>query len=102
MIHALSKEIDEVSIDTVERYQGSERDTIILSFPLQNTNGIRSLQALSADGKIDRKLNVALSRAKNRLIVIGNSSICAASAHLAHLYENIRLSGRIIDIHEII
>lgn len=101
MIHALKQEIAEISIDTVERYQGSERDTIILCFPLRHTLGLRNLQAISADGKVDRKLNVALSRARSRLIVLANSRICAASAHFAKLYETIRLNGRIIDINEI-
>jgi len=64
--------------------------------------GMRSLQSLSADGKVDRKLNVALSRAKDRLIVIANSTLCKASVHFAKLYENIRLNGRIMDIKEFI
>jgi DNA replication ATP-dependent helicase Dna2 len=102
MIHALKQEIDEISIDTVERYQGSERDAIILCFPLSHTLGLRNLQAISADGKVDRKLNVALSRARSRLIILGNRQICSASPHYAKLYENIRLNGRIIDVHEII
>lgn len=102
MIHALREEIEDISIDTVERYQGSERDSIILCFPLSNSMGMRSLQSLSADGKVDRKLNVALSRAKDRLIVIANSTLCKASVHFAKLYENIRLNGRIMDIKEFI
>lgn len=102
MIHSLKKSIDDISIDTVERYQGSERDTIILCFPLKDINGLRHLQSLNADESVDRKLNVALSRARNRLIVIGNSKICSSSAHFAKLYDNIRLNGRILNIQEII
>ncbi|MDD2506834.1 MAG: AAA domain-containing protein [Candidatus Cloacimonetes bacterium] len=100
MIHALRQEIKDISIDTVERYQGSERDSIILCFPIRNTMGLRSLQSLSSDGRVDRKLNVALSRARNRLIVIANSSLCKASVHFTKLYDNIRQNGRILSIHD--
>ncbi len=101
MIHALRKEIADISIDTVERYQGSERDIIILCFPLRNANGLGSLQSLSSDGRVDRKLNVALSRAKNYLIILANSDICRQSPHFYKLYENILQNGRIIKLQEL-
>ena len=102
MIHALKHLIEDVSIDTVERYQGSERDAVVLCFPLRDAFGLRGIESLNSDGSVDRKLNVAVSRAKNRLIVMANSRLCKASNHYAKLYENIRLNGRIIDIHDII
>jgi DNA replication ATP-dependent helicase Dna2 len=102
MIHALRKEIEGISIDTVERYQGSERDLIILCFPLRSVTSLSSLQSLSSDGRVDRKLNVALSRAKSYLIILANSDICRQSPHFQKLYENILQQGKIIKLQELI
>ncbi|MDD3103320.1 MAG: AAA domain-containing protein [Candidatus Cloacimonetes bacterium] len=102
MIHALRKQIEGISIDTVERYQGSERDIIILCFPLRNISGLGSLQSLSSDAKVDRKLNVALSRAKSCLIILANSDICRQSPHFYKLYENILKHGNVIKLQELI
>jgi DNA replication ATP-dependent helicase Dna2 len=60
-----------ITIDTVERYQGSERDIIILSFAVNFPSQVRSIQSLSMDGSVDRKLNVALTRARERMIALG-------------------------------
>jgi hypothetical protein len=90
-----------ISIDTVERYQGSERETMILCLPFRKLASLKHMQSLSDDGKVDRKLNVALSRAKERLIVIGNSNLCRQTRHYQQLYENIRSRGQIINYQEI-
>ncbi|MDD3563429.1 MAG: AAA domain-containing protein [Candidatus Cloacimonetes bacterium] len=101
MIHALRNQIEGISIDTVERYQGSERDIIILCYPLHSVSSLSSLQSLSSDGRVDRKLNVALSRAKSYLIILANSGICRQSPHFYKLYENILQNGRIIKLQEL-
>ncbi|NJL13022.1 MAG: hypothetical protein HC913_08520 [Microscillaceae bacterium] len=61
-----------VSIDTVERYQGSERDIIIISMAVNHPAQMKLLQAFNADESVDKKLNVALSRAREQLILLGN------------------------------
>lgn len=64
-----------VLIDTIERFQGSEREIILLSLPFNRSNEIifSSNFVKLEDGKIiDRKLNVALSRAKELLLIFGN------------------------------
>ncbi|PKN72249.1 MAG: hypothetical protein CVU50_08165 [Candidatus Cloacimonetes bacterium HGW-Cloacimonetes-3] len=101
MIHALRKAIlpieAAITIDTVERFQGSERENIILCLPLKGESDLRLIESVSDDGFIDRKLNVALSRAQQRIIVIGNPDICRKSIHYHHLIELIAVQGMIID-----
>lgn len=82
--------INNISIDTVERYQGSQRDVIIYSFTIQNRFQLEFLTANTfiEDGNpIDRKLNVAITRARQQLILTGNE---------ATLRQNF-LFGKLID-----
>ena len=76
-----------ISIDTVERYQGGARDIIILSFCVNKTHQLRSLVSLSAEG-IDRKLNVALTRAKEQIILVGNKDLLSTNKVYKELLES--------------
>lgn len=63
-----------ITVDTVERYQGGARDIIIISLCTNQPAQLRALVSLSDEG-VDRKLNVALTRARKHLVVIGNPDI---------------------------
>ena len=66
---------ESITVDTVERYQGSQRDIIILSFAINSSFQLDSIINLNNDGTVDRKLNVALTRAREQMILVGNKSI---------------------------
>ena len=79
----------DVSVDTVERYQGSERDVIIYSFCVNHRYQLRFLPNLTEENgvQIDRKLNVALTRARRRLIMMGVPEILKENAIFKQLMD---------------
>ncbi len=84
-------ELMEVSIDTVERYQGSQRKYIIYGFTVQRPYQLNFLAGnvfQNYDGKlIDRKLNVAMTRAQEHLIMVGNPKIVCRNPIFAQLVD---------------
>ena len=70
--------LDEITIDTVERFQGSQRDCIIYGLTIQERHQLNFLteNSFNDEGKIiDRKLNVAMTRARKQMIFVGNDSL---------------------------
>jgi DNA replication ATP-dependent helicase Dna2 len=58
----------------VERYQGGARDIILISLCTNAVGQFESLVSLSEEG-VDRKLNVALTRAREHLVILGNREL---------------------------
>jgi len=80
----------DISIDTVERYQGSQRDVIIYSFTIRQPYQLDFLTAncFESGGKvIDRKLNVAMTRARKQLLMTGNTSVLSQNPIFAELIK---------------
>lgn len=76
-----------VSVDTVERYQGGARDIIIISLCTNKRSQLDALINRSSEG-IDRKLNVALTRAREQVIIIGNEEILRSDETYAALLDS--------------
>ncbi len=81
---------EQITVDTVERYQGSERDIILLSMAVNHPAMLKNLEAFGSDGPtVDRKLNVALSRAREQLVLFGNREILSQGVFYAQLLRYI-------------
>ncbi len=83
-------EFQNIMIDTVERYQGSQREIIILSFCINKPYQLDFFCNLNNDKTVDRKLNVAITRARQQLFLIGNEYILAQNPIYKSLLEYIK------------
>ena len=79
-----------VSVDTVERYQGSQREVIIVSFCCHHEHQLELMVSPDETGQVDRKLNVALTRARQQLVLLGNADILSRAPHHAALLARVR------------
>ncbi len=81
-----NQNLDLLTVDTVERYQGGARDIILISLCTNRVAQLQSLVSASEEG-IDRKLNVALTRARQHLIIVGNPKILEQNETYKKLME---------------
>ncbi len=81
---------DEITIDTVERYQGGARDIVLISLCTNSQRQLEQLSVLSAEG-IDRKLNVAMTRAREHLVIFGNAEILKTNPVYHELIESFQV-----------
>lgn len=90
---------DAITIDTVERYQGSERDIIIYGLTLQHLfqlNFLTESRTVVEGQLIDRRLNVALTRAKEQIIIVGCAALAMQDTLYAQLVEDYQSRGAVI------
>lgn len=83
-------ELQNLMIDTVERFQGSQREVIILSFCINKPYQLDFFCNLNDDKTVDRKLNVAITRARQQLFLIGNEYILTQNSIYKKLIEYIK------------
>ena len=76
----------DLTIDTVERYQGGAREIIIVSLSVNQPAQLESLVSVNAEG-VDRKLNVALTRAREQVIVLGCPGVLRRDARYLDFME---------------
>ncbi len=79
---------DQLEIDTVDGFQGREKEAVVIS--LVRSNSIGEIGFLSDA----RRMNVALTRAKRKLIIVGDSATLASSPFFQSLLAWIEESGR--------
>ena len=73
-----------ISVNTVDGFQGQERDIIIISMVRDNEQGqIGFLRDL-------RRMNVAITRARMKLIILGNTATLTKHPFYRQLYEYIQ------------
>eukprot|EP00038_Savillea_parva_P014978 m.218331 g.218331 ORF g.218331 m.218331 type:complete len:219 (-) comp29607_c0_seq1:520-1176(-) len=77
---AFGTSCNDVEVDTVDRYQGRDKECIILSLVKASPSG-------GAGGLLQdwRRVNVAITRAKTKLILIG----CATALRQTHIFSEL-------------
>lgn len=94
-------ELREISVDTVERYQGSQRDYIIYGFTATEGYELDFLtnNCFLEDGRvIDRKLNVAMTRAREHLMLVGCPAVIGHNALFSELMAYIQQRGAFVQV----
>jgi regulator of nonsense transcripts 1 len=82
--NSMSEKLDDVEVKTVDGYQGREKEVIIFSCVRSNTE--QNIGFLSEM----RRLNVALTRAKRGLIVIGDPATLRSDKNWRAWLEYVR------------
>ena len=115
MLKEKHKEVP-IRLSTVDRFQGMERNIIIVSmvrsnkiamFQGQETDEIYGelgyqLQESLGFAESPNRLNVALSRARRLLIVIGNSQHFCRKDIYKNVFETIQQNGKIFSSEELL
>lgn len=85
--NALDGIADNITIDTVERYQGSQRQVIIFSTTISQRYQL-SLLSDENSSNIDRKLNVAVTRSREQFILVGNTRLLEQTRSYRELIQH--------------
>lgn len=81
-----------ITVHTVDGFQGQERDVIMISLVRANDKGnIGFLNDL-------RRMNVAITRARMKLIILGDASTLTKHAFYRELYQYITKNGLMIPL----
>ncbi|WP_165155406.1 AAA domain-containing protein [Parabacteroides sp. ZJ-118] len=81
-----------ITVHTVDGFQGQERDVILISLVRANEDGkIGFLNDL-------RRMNVAITRARMKLMILGDASTLTRHAFYKELYNYISQRGKIIAV----
>ena len=82
----------QITVGTVDGFQGQERDVIVISLVRDNADGnIGFLRDL-------RRMNVAITRARMKLIIIGNVSTLSRHRFYRELAEHVRRHGEMVSV----
>ena len=85
---------ENIVIDTVERFQGSQRDVIFYGTTISSPSMMEILSVTSEDADgllVDRKLNVAVTRARRQMFVFGVPDALDASPLYAAMMQELNV-----------
>ncbi|AEA48124.1 IGHMBP2 family helicase [Archaeoglobus veneficus] len=92
LIKRYIKGIEEIEVKTVDGYQGREKDVIIISFVRSNERGeVGFLDDL-------RRLNVSLTRARRKLIAIGDTETLSTNETYRRFIEFVKKEGKLVSL----
>ncbi|WP_435078626.1 AAA domain-containing protein [Halococcus sp. AFM35] len=77
---AIRREVPDIAVDTVDRFQGSAKEVVIVSFVATGTLDSPIFEDY-------RRVNVALTRAKKALVLVGDENALAADERYARMVE---------------
>ncbi|VDK42839.1 unnamed protein product [Anisakis simplex] len=77
----------EISVSTVDGFQGQQREVIIMSLVRSNYKG--RIGFLSDE----RRMNVAITRARRQFVLVGNGRMMQNAKHLRTLFDCIQKNG---------
>ncbi|HEY8741170.1 MAG TPA: AAA domain-containing protein [Candidatus Dormibacteraeota bacterium] len=81
--------------DTVDAFEGAEADIVIVDLVRSNPRGMVGFL------EVHNRVNVAMSRAKRLLIVVGDSQTVRSNRVLRQVFEGFQRSGAIIPWHRL-
>lgn len=85
---------EDVEVKTVDGYQGREKEVVVISFVRSNDRGdLGFLEDL-------RRLNVAITRAKRKLVMVGDSKTLSSNPTYARLVGYVRGEGGYLEVRQ--
>lgn len=81
--------VDQLEIDTVDGFQGREKEVVLISFVRSNDTGHIGFLA------DERRLNVSLTRARRKLVLIGDSGTLSHSSLYGRLHDYVDRNGTV-------
>jgi uncharacterized protein len=85
---------DFATIDTVERFQGGERDVMMISATASDPDYVRSEAEFLLN---PNRLNVAMSRMKKKLVIVASESVFQVTAPDADEFDQTLIWKRLYD-----
>ncbi|MEG1860250.1 MAG: ATP-dependent helicase [Bacteroidaceae bacterium] len=86
---------ESILIDTVECFQGSQRDFVIFGTTISMPYQLETLSSeqLVGNTKVDRKFNVAITRARKQFFLVGNSALlCRLPLYAEYIAQAVKAS----------
>jgi hypothetical protein len=84
-----------IEVETVDAFEGREQDVVVVSLVRANRRGKAGFLA------VEERLNVAVSRARRLLILIGDTATLR-KGHLGDLVNAVRAIGRVVDAGDVV